>query len=93
MLAGHKRYADITGLRGRVMAAQALRLNKVVGDDALRRAMECIDEAPRIAWKGPILMHTVRDALDAFEDSPRPIASNRPPTGRGSSVSSGSCPD
>jgi hypothetical protein len=45
LLAGHRRYAHITALRGDVLAAQTLGMNKVVSQDALRRALERIDEA------------------------------------------------
>jgi hypothetical protein len=38
LLAGHRRYAHITALRGDAVAAQALGMNKVVSEDALRRA-------------------------------------------------------
>lgn len=64
MLAGHKRYAHITGLRGDAVAAQALGMNKVVSEDALRRAMQRIGEAASTAWMRPSLMHSVREALD-----------------------------
>jgi hypothetical protein len=64
MLAGHRRYAHITALRGDAVAAQALGMNKVVSEDALRRAMERIDEAASTAWMRPSLMHSVREALD-----------------------------
>lgn len=36
LLAGHRRYAHITALRGDAVAAQALGMNKVVSEDALR---------------------------------------------------------
>ena len=39
-MAGHRRYAHITALRGDAVAAQALGMNKVVSEDALRRALE-----------------------------------------------------
>jgi hypothetical protein len=39
MLAGHRRYAHITALRGDAVAAQALGMNKVVSEDALRRGL------------------------------------------------------
>lgn len=39
-------------------------MNKVVSEDALRRAMERIDEAASAAWMRPALMHSVREALD-----------------------------
>jgi hypothetical protein len=45
LLAGHRRYAHITALRGDTVAAQALGMNKVFSEDALRRALERIDEA------------------------------------------------
>ena len=64
MLAGHRRYAHITALRGDAVAAQALGMNKVVSEDALRRALERIDEPASTAWMRPALMHSVREALD-----------------------------
>ena len=64
MLAGHRRYAQITALRGDAVAAQALGMNKVVSEDALRRALEHIDEAASTAWMRPALMHSVREELD-----------------------------
>jgi hypothetical protein len=63
LLAGHRRYAHITALRGDAVAAQALGMNKVVSEDALRRALERIDEAASTAWMSPALMHSVREAL------------------------------
>lgn len=39
LLAGHRRYAHITALRGDTVAAQALGMNKVVSEDALRGRM------------------------------------------------------
>jgi len=64
LLAGHRRYAHITALRGDAVAAQALGMNKVVSEDALRRALQRIDEAASAAWLRPSLMHSVREALD-----------------------------
>ena len=64
LLAGHRRYAHITALRGDAVAAQALGMNKVVSEDALRRALERIDEPSSTAWLRPALMHSVREALD-----------------------------
>jgi Transposase DDE domain group 1 len=64
LLAGHRRYAHITALRGDAVAAQALGMNKVVSEDALRRALERIDPASSSAWMRPALMHSVREALD-----------------------------
>ncbi|MDP2165600.1 MAG: hypothetical protein Q8S26_00865, partial [Azonexus sp.] len=64
LLAGHRRYAHITALRGDVVAAQALGLNRIVSEDALRRALERIDEPASTAWMRPALLHSVREALD-----------------------------
>lgn len=64
LLAGHRRYAHITTLRGDAVAAQALGMNKVVSEDALRRALERIDEHASAAWMRPALMHSVLD-IDA----------------------------
>ena len=64
LLAGHRRYAHITALRGDAVAAQALGMNKVVSEDALRRALERIDETASAAWLRPSPMHSAREALD-----------------------------
>ncbi|MDO9315218.1 MAG: hypothetical protein Q7T97_11795 [Burkholderiaceae bacterium] len=64
LLAGHRRYAHITAPRGDAVAAQALGMNKVVSEDALRRALERIDLAASTAWMRPALLHSVREALD-----------------------------
>jgi len=66
LLAGHRRYAHITGLRGDAVAAQALGMAKVVSEDALRRALQRMDETASAAWMRPSLMHSVREALDRF---------------------------
>lgn len=63
LLAGHRRYAHITALRGDMVAAQALGMNKIVSEDALRRALERMDEASSSQWMRPALMHSVREAL------------------------------
>ena len=64
LLAGHRRYTHITALRGDAVAAQALGMAKVISEDALRRALERIDEVTSAAWMRPSLMHSVREALD-----------------------------
>ena len=53
LLAGHRRYAHSTALRGDAVAAQALGMNEVVSEDALRRALERIDEPASTAWMRP----------------------------------------
>jgi len=64
LLAGHRRYAHITALRGDAVAAQVLGMRRIVSEDALRRALERIDDAASSAWLRPALMHSVREALD-----------------------------
>ena len=64
LLAGHRRYAHITALRGDAVAARALGMNKVVSEDALRRALERMDEPSSTAWMRPALMHSVREVRD-----------------------------
>jgi hypothetical protein len=64
LLAGHRRYAHITALRGDLVAAQALGMNRIVSEDALRRVLDRMDEASSTAWMRPALMHSVREALD-----------------------------
>jgi len=64
LLAGHRRYAHITALRGDAVAAQALGMNRIVSEDALRRALERIEENASAAWMRPALMHSVREVLD-----------------------------
>lgn len=64
LLAGHRRYAHITALRGDAVAAKALGMSRIVSEDALRRALERIDEGASSAWLRPSLMHSVREALD-----------------------------
>jgi hypothetical protein len=64
LLAGHRRYANITALRGDAVAAQAPGMNKIVSEAALRRALERIDEVASTAWMRPALMHSVRQAQD-----------------------------
>jgi hypothetical protein len=64
ILAGSRRYAHIGAVRGDVVAAQALGMNKVVSEDSVRRALKTLDEAEAEGWMRQALMHSVRDALD-----------------------------
>jgi hypothetical protein len=64
ILAGHRRYAHVTALRGDAVAAQALGMQRVISEDALRRALGRIDEQASAAWLRPALMSSVREALD-----------------------------
>lgn len=64
ILAGHKRYAHVTGLRGDAIAARALGMKKIVSEDALRRGMLRIGEEASSQWQRPALMNSARAALD-----------------------------
>ena len=64
ILAGHKRYAHITALRGDAVAAQALGMRRVISEDAMRRALARIDEEQSRQWLRPALMRSVHDVLD-----------------------------
>lgn len=64
ILAGHRRYAHVTALRGDAVAAQVLGMNRIVSEDALRRGLSRIDETASEAWLRPALMNSVRDALN-----------------------------
>src|SRR6516225_11676727 len=44
MLAGHRRYAHITALRGDGVLPELLDMSKIVSEDAVRRALKAIDE-------------------------------------------------
>ena len=46
LLAGHRRYSHITALRGDLVAAQALGMNKIVSEDALRRRWSAWTKPP-----------------------------------------------
>jgi len=63
VLAGHKRYAHITALRGDAVAAQALRMERVISEDAMRRALLRMDEEQSRQWLRPALQNSVHAAL------------------------------
>ncbi len=50
VLAGHRRYAHITSLRGDGVNPGLLGMAKVVSEDAVRRAFEKMDEVAGMAW-------------------------------------------
>jgi len=64
ILAGHKRYAHITALRGDAVAAQALGLRRVISEDVMRRALLRIDQEQSDKWLRPALMRSVSDVLE-----------------------------
>jgi hypothetical protein len=50
ILSGHKRYAHIAALRGDGVLPELLGMNKIVSEDAVRRAFVAIDEEQGAAW-------------------------------------------
>ena len=50
VLAGHKRYAHVTTLRADGVLPELLGIDRILSEDAVRRALLAIDEAPGIAW-------------------------------------------
>jgi hypothetical protein len=50
MLAGHRRYAHITALRGDGVLPELLDMSRIVSEDAVRRALKAIDEEEGTAW-------------------------------------------
>ncbi len=64
ILAGHNRYAHITGLRGDRVSAQILGMSKIVSEDALRRALARLSAEESRNWLRPQLLSSVQAALD-----------------------------
>ncbi len=50
ILSGHKRYAHIAALRGDGVLPELLGMNRIVSEDAVRRAFAAIEEEPGAAW-------------------------------------------
>lgn len=63
ILAGHKRYAHITGLRGDALSPQILGMEKIISEDALRRALARMSQEQSQAWLAPQLLGSVQAAL------------------------------
>jgi hypothetical protein len=63
ILAGHKRYARITGLRGDAVSPQILGMNKIISEDALRRALSRMSAEQSSTWLVPQLLASVQGAL------------------------------
>lgn len=63
ILAGHKRYAHITGLRGDAVSPQILGMNKIISEDALRRALARLSAEQSSSWLCPQLLGSVQSAL------------------------------
>jgi hypothetical protein len=63
ILAGHHRYAHITGLRGDGVSPQLLGMSKIVSEDALRRALARMSADESQNWLRPQLLSSVGAAL------------------------------
>jgi Transposase DDE domain group 1 len=63
VLAGHNRYAHITGLRNDAVSSQILGMNKIISEDALRRALSRMSAEQSSAWLCPQLLGSVQSAL------------------------------
>ena len=63
ILAGHKRYAHITGLRGDAVSPQILGMQKIISEDALRRSLSRMSAEQSKTWLVPQLLSSVHAAL------------------------------
>lgn len=63
ILAGHNRYAHITALRGDAVSPQILGMQKIISEDALRRALARMSAEQSQAWLAPQLIGSVQAAL------------------------------
>ena len=63
ILAGHNRYAHITGLRNDAVSPQILGMNKIISEDALRRALSRMSAEQSSSWLCPQLLDSVKSAL------------------------------
>lgn len=63
ILAGHNRYAHITGLRGDAVSPQILGMEKIISEDALRRALCRLSEPQGQTWLRGHLLGSVHTAL------------------------------
>uniref|UniRef100_UPI00260E060D transposase n=1 Tax=Acidiferrobacter sp. TaxID=1872107 RepID=UPI00260E060D len=63
ILAGHHRYAHITGIREDTIHPELLGVQKLVSEDAARRALARIDESAGLAWLARHLGKTTQPLL------------------------------
>lgn len=63
VLAGHKRYAHVTGLRADAVSPDVLGIEKLISEDALRRGLAAIDDEQGTIWMRNHLLHSVQAAL------------------------------
>ena len=64
-LSGHRRYSPVTAIRCDGVNPGLLGMNKVISEDALRRALAAIPEAAGVAWLDGHLNESVAPLLDA----------------------------
>ena len=65
VLSGHKRYSHVTAIRCDGVNPGLLGMNKVISEDALRRALIAIPETEGVAWLDQHLSDSVTPLLDA----------------------------
>lgn len=65
VLSGQKRYAHVTGIRCDGVNPGLLGMNKVISEDALRRALGAIPETEGVSWLDQHLGDGVTPLLDA----------------------------
>ncbi len=65
ILSGHKRYAHVTAIRCDGVNPDLLGMNRIVSEDALRRALKAIDPDLGTAWLDKHLRDSTRALLDA----------------------------
>jgi len=63
ILAGHNRYAHITGLRSDAVSPQILGMNKIISEDSLRRSLARMSAEESAGWLVPQLLNSVQPAL------------------------------
>ena len=63
VLAGHKRYAHVTTLRADGVLPELLGIDRILSEDAVRRALAAIDETKGIAWLQRHLDHCTEPLL------------------------------
>ena len=64
-LSGHRRYSHVTAIRCDGVNPGLLGMNKVISEDALRRALTAIPEAEGVSWLDGHLNESVAPLLDA----------------------------
>jgi hypothetical protein len=64
ILAGNNRYAPITALRADAVSPQILGMNKIISEDALRRALTHLSAEQSRDWLVPQLLGSMQAALN-----------------------------